>query len=444
MGGTKRSTRSADNLISSGSTKRAKNNQAVNKKGNLNIVTRKLAGQIPVTVKITPTSNMYTPLSDNSDEIIVTPNPPKVRIPPITIFDITRELILKAMDGLKITDFSLAPLRRGYQLHCKTIVDFKAVTADLTQSKCKYYTHELPSEKFYRVVLLGLTKMEPDKLESLLKEKSISPELIKTIVPKVPRYEGHTNYTLCFIKNTIKLETLREISELDKNRVRWEPYRRLHSGPTQCTRCMRPGHGSLSCNMPKRCEYCAKEDDHLSKDCPTYLDYTKEAQKAASTPSTAGGSPPKPFDIKMPSKCCNCQQEGHFATSDTCPRKRKYAETHSRKQRHPKQPPPRTAQQFVFRENDFPEQTPTVQRSPTFETPMNFAAATRRRATPAQPLQGNEEKFTKNINPFTMDEVIAFTGEIFEKLGDIQTASRSEVAQIIMQLTIKYLYDGGK
>lgn len=393
-------------------------------------------------INLIPTKNGFASLADDdmSDEIRVEKKPPKIRIPPITVFNVERKVILQAMTKLGIEDYSLVPLRRGHQIHCKTVENFKAVSEGLKQDKCEFYSHQLSSEKAYRVVLLGLVKMETEKLETLLKEVNVIPTTIKVIEPKIPRYEGHVNYTLSFEKNSVKLENLREIATIDKNKVRWEPFRSNHQGPTQCTRCMRPGHGSLGCYMPARCEFCP--NGHLSKDCPTYL-----AAAGKSATSSADASPSnKTIDIEIPSYCCNCDVNGHFATSPHCPRRQKYMESHSKKRSNSRTtainiPTPTSSFTRTNIVHHRPSPTTTlvekevsfasVLKPPTKVTQLEAKTTT----TP------NSTGMTQNEKPFTMDEVIQFTAEISETLGDIKTAPRSQIMKQIMQLSLKYLYD---
>lgn len=436
----KRSTRLTDHQASSVEQKKFKiNRNARNERGHLSVVTRKLGGTIPITVKITPTTNSFDVLTDNSNEIIISRQPTKVRIPPITVFDINHEKIVEAMAILKITDYSLAPLRRGYQIICKTVSDFKAVFADLENGKRQFYSHQLPSEKFYRVVLLGLVKMEISELETLLKEKGVSPMLIKPIKPKAPRYEGHCNYTLCFEKNTVKLETLREITELNRYRVRWEPFRKIHAGPTQCNICMRPGHGANLCRMPPRCQYCA--GDHISAKCKPYNELMKKAESSATQDKDSSTN--STVEVEMPSFCCNCRVNGHFATSDLCPRRRKYFETHSKNRGLANR------RQVNFRNLD---STANIEHQPkpstSFVPAMSYAAVVGSKPSPQVPRRqeaiNDNEELTERSDPFSLDEVLSFTCEIFEKLKDLKTASRSEMAKVILQLSLKYVYNGQK
>lgn len=202
---------------------------------NMKTVTKKIFGTYPVTVNVTPTTNSFSLLQDNSQEVIVDKKQ-KVRIPPTILFDVSRNDILQSMEILKIQDYTIIPLKRGHQIYCKSIENFKTLIENLKTLKKDFYTHNLPTDKLFKVVILGLYKMETEELEEELKHHNINPESIKIIEPKVARYSEHANYTLFFKKDTVKLEKLREISSLFHVRVRWEPYRNRPKGPTQCTR----------------------------------------------------------------------------------------------------------------------------------------------------------------------------------------------------------------
>lgn len=418
------------------------------KRLNFRPASRVIDGLKDVTLTVTPTTNQFAALTDNSDEIIVDKQEPKVRVPPITVFDITRTAVLTALKELEITDFSCKPLQRGFQIFCKSIADYNKVNDELKKGKINFYTHDLPSNKQFRVVLLGLYKMEVTELEAELKTFNITPESIRLMEPKKSRYNEHCNYTLYFKKGEVQLSTLREIKALFKVIVRWEPYRSNRQGPTQCARCMRPGHGARHCHMPERCEYCA--ENHLSSNCPAIIELKNDPKTTAAATSSQGA--PTEINVKLPSKCCNCGVSGHFASDPNCPRKLKYAEKRSRLSTTNRFQRPHVANlndlaMFPAPPTRGQPRTPEIRQSAKLRPNVSYADSLRYAPSPNTfnvNYATDNVKQRKNEEPFTPDELISLTSDIFTQLRNVQSAPREEIVMAVMRISLKYLYKDDK
>lgn len=407
--------------------------------------TKKIQGSTPVTVNVTPTSNFYAPLQNHDGDFVVTKEK-KLRIPPITLFDVTRNDLHESMKKLNIENYDTKLLKHGIQVFCKSIETFNTVNAALVEGKKQFYTHELPSNQLYKVVLRGLHQIDPEELTAELKLQNIAPESIKTITPKVAKYASQANYILYFKKGVVKLDDLRKnVRSLFHTIVNWEAYRYQRTGPTQCTRCQRPGHGARYCNMPPRCEFCA--EGHESKSCPRF----EEIKRKANEVSTNGGSS---MDVFVAAKCCNCNEDGHFSSDPECPKKKIYAERRMKRSITGKKATQSTPR---FTNEDFPALS-GVNLMPSHATATSgnlFSYAEQIKVTPhKQELPtdfnkfgrrsigiSNVDKLTKIDAPFSFEEMMSLTSDVINSLRNIKTASREDVIMSVMQISFKYLFN---
>ena len=119
-----------------------------------------IPGQQNCTIKpvtFVPTKNGFEGLNDDDDGEIIIEAPvksPKVRNPPITIFDQSRQQILEMMKSLSIDSFSLKNLRHRLQLYCSKSDDFKIVRNKMREDKVNNYSHDSKDEKLFKVALI--------------------------------------------------------------------------------------------------------------------------------------------------------------------------------------------------------------------------------------------------------------------------------------------------
>lgn len=265
------------------------------------------------------TQNSFATLTDNNkenDEIILTrnkngnaPSIKTARIPPITVFNMDRSGLIKILQALGVKKYSLKLLRRAVQVFCDSTDDYKTLRTEMVNSGAYYYAHDLKEEKVYKVALLNLHRMPQEELQDELKIVGLTAVDIRVIQPKEKKHFDQVVYVVSFNRGTVKLAELKEKhSVVCYTKVRWEPYRRK-GGVIQCTNCQRPGHGAKHCSMMPRCCFCG--EDHISSACAVGIT-VMDVDGKAETPSTN-------------KRCCNCNQDGHYASDPTCPTRLKYA-----------------------------------------------------------------------------------------------------------------------
>lgn len=113
-----------------------------------------------VDVVLIPTKNKFESLTDNTMEVQVSPvpQPKKIRIPPITIFNQAPKEVIKSLNEAEIKDYTIKHLRHGLHVYCSNTDDFKKASKLLNDKSVQFYSHELPEHKQYKVVLKGLLR----------------------------------------------------------------------------------------------------------------------------------------------------------------------------------------------------------------------------------------------------------------------------------------------
>lgn len=389
--------------------------------------------------QVIPTSNKFASLATMGENEIVMQQEkaPKLRVPPITVFNTTSENIINILEKSAITDFKMKPLKHGHQIYCGTVEIHQAVLTNMTTAKIHHYSHDLPSDHLYKVALYNLTEKDHAKLETELTELGVKPEKIRAITPKKARYSQQRVFILYYKKGTTSLQSLQKIDTLCKTVVEWRPFQKFNQGPTQCTKCQRPGHGNRYCQMPPRCEFCA--ENHDSKACP-------EVAKHANKDSMEDDAPTE-TKFEIPAKCCNCNEVGHFATDPKCPRKISYAERRRRAAARPNGRYRDTAPRY----NDFtefPELTSSSNRSPPKTTQPNGLSYAKVSSSSNLPhsfsnLTSPNSQSKKIEEPFSFEEVLALTSEVLSQFRDIKSASREQVVMKVMNIAFKFIYHGG-
>lgn len=144
------------------------------------------AGQAPSRVIITPMSNRYEILGEDSNEVVVN-KPKKERVPPITISGMSREQLLQFLGAQQLTDYTIKPLKHGIHPYFTSTESHQKARDALKEKKVGFYSHDLPKDKFYKVVLSGLHKIDLQELRQELKTLNVDPADIKIIQPRSPR-----------------------------------------------------------------------------------------------------------------------------------------------------------------------------------------------------------------------------------------------------------------
>lgn len=420
---------------------------------------------------VIPISNKYSLLAGKKDDEKQSQNASddkreskKQRIPPIIIQEAQRCDVVKQLKFLKIKSYRLKMTSTGINVFLESVDEFKKFRRLLSECKTPFFTHDLPEDKITRVVLKGLDYMDPQDVAKELEVYEVKPIDIKAQIPKQRRYTNHANFIVSYRKGDIKLKKVYAIKSLFHTIVRWEPYRSSFSGPTQCRRCLMPGHGTRHCSLPPHCNYCS--GPHLSEEC---VDIGHAITKARSKRTEAERMEDDQHDAKVdklkeialsdfPAKCFNCiqagfDQVGHIAFSPKCPSKQRFVQLQKRlslKSSKTHRP------QFALNETMFPP-LPTNRNGVALRGQQQ--AGHNQQPSPSSFQRNQQQKFsdqarnmsfsssfpTPNLpindiknDLFSFDEIMALVNELISKIS--LCSSRMEQFQVITSLTLKYVY----
>lgn len=417
-----------------------------------------------INVTMIPTSNTFAGLkeTDGNDEIIMKnnqqPRQAKVRVPPIAVFNSDRVKVIDLMKALNVTKFSLKSLRHSIHLYVEAAEDFKKVRERLNQDKISNYSHDLREERYFKVALKGLHKMNVDELRTELKDLQLEPVDIRIITPRNPRNPGDIVYIISYKAATVKLRDLRQTARvLFHTIVQWEAYQRK-SDVVQCIRCQRPGHGARNCNMPPRCNFCG--DAHLSDKCPIKKARLEKIQTAMETNQTST----EKVEVELPSRCCNCNAEGHFASDPKCPKKLAYIQARREKsssgRTNVKQHNPsrmtgaasglvKDGVSFaeILKSGKFPSgdqmfsQSDKTRHSGSQGSSSKLGPSGARGPSGKLGPSGTLDSSSSGERPFSVEEITALTMDIVSSLRNVRNLPRHEAFMAVMNVAFKYLYD---
>ncbi|GAB0086857.1 hypothetical protein DMENIID0001_117850 [Sergentomyia squamirostris] len=410
-----------------------------------------------------PTNNMFTPVgihlddfegaesteaqlakrvkkndSENSKEQT------KTKVPPITITSLKLAQLNEFLATLKIKDYVTTYMSIGIKLALTTTEHFETVTKFLQENRIQFFKYQLSQDRLLKYVLSGLTKMPISDVVGLMSEANLAPVEVKEMNIQKRRYDEQCNYIVYFKKGSVNLERLKQVKYLGHMCVKWDVFtrRELNSTVLQCNNCCMFGHMARNCHRNKICPQCS--ENHEVNKCTIML--------------TESGDP----QVSVTKKCINCSGN-HDATDIICPKRAQYVTyvTQQQRRQHPRgnnserlPPPPLDQQNFPQLrnpaqdhlrrfQNQLQEQqasySQNVNRSNTSDPPLGPAATgSSSYAHPPTPrLESNNSNQTSG-NLFSFQEINELTTEIIEQLGKCST--RKEQFDVIMHLTIKYLY----
>lgn len=274
--------------------------------------------------------------------------------------------------------------------------------------------------------------MSIEELKDELKTVNIFPEDIKIIEPKKSRYHEHVNYIIFLKRGSIAFKSLKDVKVICHTVVRWDHYRRRQRGPTQCTVCLRPGHGSRNCNMAPRCLYCS--EGHLSSNCPKYLDIVNSTNPTDD-----------PVEVVFPAKCVLCDGD-HFATDRSCPAKKDYVESRKKmalkNRKDVKKPANLGLKDFGYNLDGVQVRDYNLNPFVVPAGPTLYSQQVKRVSGAAGNYLLKPSHTISHIDqPFSFDELMSLTSDIFNSLRDIRTSSREDVIRTIMEISFKYLFN---
>lgn len=239
--------------------------------------------------------NPFAPLANPGPAPAATV-PRKEKLPPFFVRSIEGNLkadldaLIKR--GLKAT---MKLCTDGYKIIVPSKPHFNAVLEYLRQKKAAFFTHDIPADKPFKVVLRGLYEMQEGELTDYLSDCGLK----VVAVHKIRRKETNTKfrdqlYLLHLEKGSTTLKDLKQIKAVANVVVEWEQYRPVHRDVTQCWKCLNFGHGGRNCFLASRCPNCGENHD--------------QAQCAAEI---------------LVAKCCNCGGD-HPSTDRACPKRAEF------------------------------------------------------------------------------------------------------------------------
>ena len=340
-------------------------------------------------------------------------NAVKVKLPPLMVKHIPLNKLVSSMSSIGVVaEFKLC--RIGTKVILRTKTEYDRVVTFLKEAKAEFFTHDIPGDKPFRVVIRGLPNFDPKTIEAEIKDRY---KLDPLAVFRMKRRDEETKpypdslFLLHFRKGSVTLSALKAIRALFSIIIRWEPYRGGKRDVTQCQRCLNFGHGTRNCHVNPRCNNCAQE--HASSACP--------------------------IDGAVAFKCANCNG-AHQGSDKKCPKRETFKRI--RKQASTiNQPGRRIGKTPTFSEDEFPPLGPSHQahaepRAQTARPQENSSNPAGNRSPPPPGFWRPATTTPQNNDLFTADELM----EIFVNMSGALRKCRSkpEQIQVLGKFIIQY------
>lgn len=252
----------------------------------------------------------------------------RVKLPPIFVKTSSSETVRKWLSGFIKSGSLQATIRLctdGLKILLPTRKDYNFVREFLSKTATEHFSHDDRNTKPTKVVLRTLYDMEVNVLKAELEAQKLK----VLTVHKITRHNKDIKsrdqlYLIHLEKGSTSLPELKAIRAMFNIIVSWERYRQVHRDVTQCTNCLRFGHGGRNCYMKSRCAECSGQ--HKTQDC----DNKNENIEA---------------------KCINCGGD-HSSKNRSCPKRAEFVKIRqqatTRNQPNRRQTPP------AFTDVDFP------------------------------------------------------------------------------------------
>ena len=252
----------------------------------------------PTSQQVLLQNNIYASLDGGTDpKNSHNPKKGKSSVPPIVVRAQNFYEICQKIDSLSVK-VTYKHMSIGTSILTNNVQEHKRVIEFLKTEKIYFFTHDVKSEKPFKVVLRGLHSITENELKEELTRKQLEPLSVFLMKRKSGVMGRDQPYLIHFKKPEVNLSTLRKnLPKLFYTVINWEPYVTTNRGPMFCSTCLIHGHGSKNCNMQPRCNICGK--DHKTLDC-VIID-----------PAVR--------------KCANCKGN-HAASSINCPKRQQYIE----------------------------------------------------------------------------------------------------------------------
>lgn len=181
----------------------------------------------------------------NAGAAAAAPLPRKEKLPPFYVRSIEgnlkADLDKLVENGVKAT---LKLCTDGFKIMVPSKPHFNAVLEYLRKKKAEFFTHDIPADKPFKVVLRGLYEMEDEDLSGYLSDCGLKVVAVHKIRRKATNTKFRDQlYLLHLEKGSTTLKDLKQIKAVANVVVEWEPYRPVHRDVTQCWKCLNFGHG---------------------------------------------------------------------------------------------------------------------------------------------------------------------------------------------------------
>ena len=279
-------------------------------------------------------NNKFAGLSDQSQVVETAENEVKQRkekLPPFYVqqsaatIDFRAGLIALIKSG-KI-QAAIRLCQDGFKVLVQSRQHYQLVKDYLSENKAEYFTHDIATDKPYKVVIRGLYDMPEEELAAELKVLKLDVLAVHKMSRrnKDIKYRDQL-YLLHLAKGSTTLPELKAIRAVFNIIVSWERYRPVHRDVTQCFNCLGFGHGGKNCHLKRRCAKCGG-DEHITSQCIQ--------------------------DSLV--KCLNCDGE-HSSTDRKCPKRAEFVKI--RQQATTKNQPNRRKTPPALVEQNFPPLQP--------------------------------------------------------------------------------------
>lgn len=343
--------------------------------------------------------------------------------PPLVILGQKITELKSNLLALNINDYSIKLTSDGARVFTRNADDYKKVKVSLIEAKTSFFTHRLREEQTSKFVIYGLPKVDTNDIKTELIEAKLCPAEVKQMTTKKSN-ENSAIYVIYFLKkDKVRLIDLQKIKILMHMRVSFAHYNNKSKGPTQCSNCLRFGHGVDNCHAPARCIRCAKP--HISAECPLI--------------ANPNGVPLTRISNDL-LQCVHCGLQ-HAANFSGCPKRQEYMSRRFQTQsgQHKKKMPQQQQQQKVtftdapqLSHAHFPMiPTQSLSTQPAWTNPKSTS------------FNSNEKQHENTNDAHINDDKFSY-----EELNDImqemikaipQARNKQEQISIIARITLKYL-----
>lgn len=201
--------------------------------------------------------------SDETTEAVIKKD--KEHIPPIKVLGHSGDFIHKMLTEKGIVKYRLKRMSIGTKIFCDTIASYGIVKTLLSENKCQYFTHDIKTDRVFKVVLFGLETKTEEEVKAELTSRNLKCAQVKRVDKTYGNYID-TIYVVSFVNGSLKLNDLRRDHRcIFRTIVRWEYQRKNKNRIVQCHNCQMFGHGEKGCSVRTKCSNCAGK--HKTVDC---------------------------------------------------------------------------------------------------------------------------------------------------------------------------------